>query len=195
MAAQKRGYAMRTLAVLVGGVFLLISAGSLALATPKGGHAGTNHASTHAHGNSVHSSDSTNTRGKSPSRPDQDGIGMDRGLVNDDKPPSGDGNNGCGNDADREDDNNGWCGHKPAPTVTATATETVGGVTVTPSESASVLGLQITRNSTTTQPASASVLGTSLARTGLSIAALLAAAAAFIAAGVMLSRRSRAPAR
>ena len=26
-----------------------------------------------------------------------------------------DGNNGCGNDDDREDDNNGWCGKKPEP--------------------------------------------------------------------------------
>lgn len=39
---------------------------------------------------------------------------MDRGEFDDDeKPPLGDGNNGCGNDADREDDNNGWCGQPP----------------------------------------------------------------------------------
>ena len=27
-----------------------------------------------------------------------------------------DGNNGCGNDDDFEDDNEGWCGHHPKPT-------------------------------------------------------------------------------
>ena len=33
---------------------------------------------------------------------------------NDDVDPEGeDANNGCGNDADRTDDNNGWCGAKP----------------------------------------------------------------------------------
>lgn len=54
-------------------------------------------------------------RGKSPSTPDQDGTGMDRGIINNDKTgPGTDGNNGCGNDADREDDNNGWCGKPPA---------------------------------------------------------------------------------
>ena len=56
------------------------------------------------------------TQGKSPSDPDADGNGgMDKpgydGGFDDDK----DGNNGCGNDADREDDNNGWCGKRPKP--------------------------------------------------------------------------------
>ena len=55
------------------------------------------------------------TQGKSGSRPDQDGIGMDRGIDNNDKDADADtdGNNGCGNDPDREDDNNGWCGKPP----------------------------------------------------------------------------------
>jgi hypothetical protein len=50
-------------------------------------------------------------QGVSPSNPDADGNG---GI---DKPghkggfdADRDGNNGCGNDSDREDDNNGWCG-------------------------------------------------------------------------------------
>ncbi len=61
-------------------------------------------------------------RGKSPSTPDQDGVGMDRGLDNNDKTgPGTDGNNGCGNDDDREDDNNGWCGRKPKKPATVTA--------------------------------------------------------------------------
>jgi len=53
-------------------------------------------------------------QGHSPSDPDFTGNG---GL---DKPgqtggfsSDRDGNNGCGNDNDREDDNNGWCGLKP----------------------------------------------------------------------------------
>jgi hypothetical protein len=56
------------------------------------------------------------TRGKSPSDPD----GMSNGGA--DKPGMTggtdsyrDGNNGCGNDLDREDDDNGWCGHHPKP--------------------------------------------------------------------------------
>lgn len=56
------------------------------------------------------------TRGKSPSDPD----GMSNGGA--DKPGMTggtdsyrDGNNGCGNDPDREDDDNGWCGHHPKP--------------------------------------------------------------------------------
>jgi hypothetical protein len=49
------------------------------------------------------------TRGKSTSVPDSDGTGADKGEPGPDKPPTGDGNNGCGNDADGEDDNNGNC--------------------------------------------------------------------------------------
>lgn len=53
-------------------------------------------------------------QGKAPSDPDADANGgMDKpggvGGFDADK----DGNNGCGNDADREDDNNGWCGKPP----------------------------------------------------------------------------------
>jgi hypothetical protein len=50
------------------------------------------------------------TRGKSQSVPDSDGTGADKGLPGPDKPAQGgDGNNGCGNDRDGEDDNNGNC--------------------------------------------------------------------------------------
>jgi hypothetical protein len=68
------------------------------------------------------------TQGFSASDPDDDGRGPDRSNGGADKPfadrdGSGgvdqgdqDGNNGCGNDDDFEDDNEGWCGHKPKPT-------------------------------------------------------------------------------
>lgn len=61
------------------------------------------------------------TQGHSPSDPDDDGRGPDRSNGGADKPggPGGtdkqdqDGNNGCGNDDDFEDDNEGLCGGKP----------------------------------------------------------------------------------
>jgi len=114
-------------------------------------------------------------RGKSPSKPDQDGIGADHGIVNNDKVgPDTDGNNGCGNDADREDDDNGWCGAKPhkekPPVVPPTETPTPAP-TVTPIETSSggtnaeVLGATFTRGA-----------GRTLARTGLAILTLMFAA-------------------
>lgn len=96
-------------------------------------------------------------QGKGSSTPDQDGTGMDRGLVDggvgDDKTgPGTDGNNGCGNEprlaAPRDggrptdDDNNGWCGSKPkpehkvasaaAPVKHVTAPVAINGSTVAP---------------------------------------------------------------
>ena len=50
-------------------------------------------------------------QGKSCSLPDQDGRGPDRNESGTDK--TEDGNNGCGNDVDGMDDNEGWCGNKP----------------------------------------------------------------------------------
>ena len=55
--------------------------------------------------------------------PDDDGRGPDRSNGGIDQPdgPGGedladqDGNNGCGNDDDFEDDNEGWCGKRPRP--------------------------------------------------------------------------------
>ena len=66
------------------------------------------------HGNS-------GNQGNSTSDPDDDGRGPDRSNGGADKPdgPGGvdladqDGNNGCGNDDDFEDDNEGWCGKNP----------------------------------------------------------------------------------
>jgi pyruvate/2-oxoglutarate dehydrogenase complex dihydrolipoamide acyltransferase (E2) component len=109
-------------------------------------------------------------RGKSGSTPDQDGIGADHGIDNNDKTgPGTDGNNGCGNDADREDDNNGWCGKKPAnvkPTETPTATETPE-VSPSATTTAEVLGETFTRPS---------VLGSNLARTGVALGVFMLAA-------------------
>ncbi len=65
------------------------------------------------------------TQGKSDSNPD--GGGVDKpGCESDPRGCQGtagdrDGNNGCGNDADREDDNNGNCGGKPAGQRSASA--------------------------------------------------------------------------
>jgi hypothetical protein len=65
------------------------------------------------------------TQGKSTSDPDDDGRGPDRSNGGADKPFASedgtggvdagdqDGNNGCGNDDDFEDDNEGWCGRNP----------------------------------------------------------------------------------
>ncbi|MDQ4096230.1 MAG: hypothetical protein M3174_08510, partial [Actinomycetota bacterium] len=66
------------------------------------------------HGNS-------GNQGNSSSDPDDDGNGPDRSNGGPDKPNGSggvdladqDGNNGCGNDDDFEDDNEGWCGKKP----------------------------------------------------------------------------------
>jgi hypothetical protein len=69
------------------------------------------------------------SNGKNRARPDQDGKGMDRGEVNDDK--AWDGNNGCGNDkldpdSPFEDDNNGKCKGLSKDTPTATPVPTTG---------------------------------------------------------------------
>ena len=74
-------------------------------------------------------------QGRSASDPDDDGRGPDRSNGGADRPdgPGGvdladqDGNNGCGNDDDFEDDNEGWCGRKPKsakPTKPATTPTT-----------------------------------------------------------------------
>lgn len=61
-------------------------------------------------------------QGNSTSDPDDDGHGPDRSNGGPDKPNGSggvdladqDGNNGCGNDDDFEDDNEGWCGKPKA---------------------------------------------------------------------------------
>ena len=71
-------------------------------------------------------------QGNSGSAPDEDGHGPERDFGGTDKPdgPGGmdladqDGNNGCGNDDDFEDDNEGWCGKNPKHDEVAPAGET-----------------------------------------------------------------------
>lgn len=57
------------------------------------------------------------TQGASHSNPDGGGVDKPYPADGQDARSQGDsdwdGNNGCGNDDDREDDNNGWCGRKP----------------------------------------------------------------------------------
>ena len=61
-------------------------------------------------------------QGKASHDPDHDGHGPDRSNGGTDQPGGAggvdlvdqDGNNGCGNDDDFEDDNEGWCGKPPA---------------------------------------------------------------------------------
>jgi hypothetical protein len=68
------------------------------------------------------------TQGRSESDPDDDGHGPDRSNGGPDKPGGSggvdlsdqDGNNGCGNDDDFEDDNEGWCGKPPKPEAATT---------------------------------------------------------------------------
>lgn len=123
-------------------------------------------------------------QGKSPSTPDQDGIGADHGIDNNDKTgPGTDGNNGCGNDPDREDDNNGWCGRRPAPEVSPTESPTetpeVSPTATTPSPQAQaqVLGVKLTRPE---------VAAAGLAQTGAGLVTPIAAASALLMIGIGL---------
>jgi len=133
-------------------------------------------------------------RGKSPSKPDQDGIGADHGLFNNDKVgPGTDGNNGCGNDADREDDDNGWCGNKPAHVKPTPTPGPTGSPTVTPSptvqptsggNNSEVLGETFTR--------SPQVAGRILARTGVAIAVFVVASLVLMGLGSAFKTLARA---
>src|SRR2546427_12484238 len=106
-------------------------------------------------------------QGKSQSRPDQDGIGADHGIVNNDKTgPGTDGNNGCGNDADREDDDNGWCGNKPAKVKPTEAPTGSPGESHEVSPSVAGQGPAEVLGETFTRP---EVLGRNLARTGVAL--------------------------
>ena len=77
------------------------------------------------------SSTANPNQGKSESDPDDDGRGPDRTNGGYDKPngtggldkADQDGNNGCGNDDDFEDDNEGWCGKRPEPAPAVEADE------------------------------------------------------------------------
>ena len=74
-------------------------------------------------------------QGSTTSDPDDDGHGPDRSNGGPDKPGGSggvdaadqDGNNGCGNDDDFEDDNEGWCGGKPKPQPTTSPSVVASG--------------------------------------------------------------------
>jgi LPXTG-motif cell wall-anchored protein len=130
-------------------------------------------------------------QGYSPSDPDwtgnggQDKPGQTGGFNND-----RDGNNGCGNDTDREDDNNGWCGLKPKntppagppstpPPPTPPSTPPTVSPTVTPP---TVLGRgPVTR-------------GETLPKTGADVADLFVAGSSLLVTGAAMRRKQkRAP--
>jgi hypothetical protein len=68
-------------------------------------------------GNGHEKSSNGPTQGASQSNPDGGGVDKPYAAAGQEARSQGssdwDGNNGCGNDDDREDDNNGWCGRKP----------------------------------------------------------------------------------
>jgi hypothetical protein len=168
-------------------------------------------------------------QGNATSEPDQNGSGPERDNGGLDQPggPGGadladqDGNNGCGNDDDFEDDNEGLCGGKPAPATTVppvvvtpgTVTPGVTPATVTPGSVLSaeveaaapsvptqVLGVTLERPAATAMvaPAAAAavrsateVRGATLARTGFGTGALVVLAIGLLLAGFSMVRRSK----
>jgi hypothetical protein len=102
-------------------------------------------------------------QGNTASEPDGNGSGPERDVNGVDQPggPGGwdvldqDGNNGCGNDDDFEDDNEGWCGKPPTPPTTETTpppttettppptTKTTPPTTTETTPPAAVLGEQV----------------------------------------------------
>jgi hypothetical protein len=157
------------------------------------------------------------TQGKAVSDPDANtNGGADKPGLTGGYDTDRDGNNGCGNDDDFEDDNNGWCGHHPKPThaVVAAAAAVAGvsqvktptGSGVTPAGSApQVLGEVFVRSAAApAAPAGSAVLGEtvtrgavsggSLARTGGAFGGMLALALGMLLVGAVLVRASRPPA-
>jgi hypothetical protein len=116
----------------------------------------------HTQGRSLSDPDGMSNGGADKPGPDCTG-----GVNKDDR----DGNNGCGNDADREDDNNGNCGHQKTEAGN-TADEQASGndatvkpekvdadVTVQAAGSAQAAGVPAAEASTTTTTAPTTVLG------------------------------------
>ena len=185
----------------------------------------------HPSGNDRH--EDKGTQGQSTSDPDDDGNGPDRN--NDDpgadKPGAGtdptggvdeadqDGNNGCGNDDDFEDDNEGWCGAKPKPATPVTtppgpdvddvtvvvttggevlATDVQPDAAPTAGFSTQVLGVSLERPAAAAVPEAAAVstpqarvLGVSLARTGFSTMTLASLGAMLVLLGLGLTRKPK----
>ncbi|MGH2684420.1 MAG: hypothetical protein ACRDJP_03020 [Actinomycetota bacterium] len=168
-------------------------------------------------------------QGSSSSEPDGNGHGPERDQGGLDKPdgPGGldlldqDGNNGCGNDDDFEDDNEGWCG-KPTEQTSGgskeeasidTETGETGPVSVvtaeaeSPDEAAAVLGVTALAGEDETAPADVlgvvvrsagpapAVAGFPLAFTGGNSLVLAAVALILAVAGTMLILLGRRTAR
>lgn len=118
-------------------------------------------------------------QGHAPSDPDFNGNG---GI---DKPghtggfsADRDGNNGCGNDDDREDDNNGWCGKRP----------TVGPTTQPPENPPTRPGPRVLPGPKITPPV---IGGEKLPRTGFGVIELSWTGWSLVLAGHVLRRRTR----
>lgn len=120
-------------------------------------------------GNDHQKSSNGSTQGASHSNPDGGGVDKPYAAAGQEARSQGesdwDGNNGCGNDDDREDDNNGWCGRKPdhEPKVKAAGATDVKktdvktpDVKLTPAGSpAQVMGVQVEAAVATTTAAAA----------------------------------------
>jgi hypothetical protein len=141
------------------------------------------------------------TQGKSASDPDGDANGgADKPGMAGGFDADKDGNNGCGNDDDFEDDNNGWCGGKPkAPEVPEVTTE-VEGETATRATPTNVLGVNFERVAPpAVSPAvvTAAPTGT-LAATGRNLGVVAALGLMLVSMGtvmVAMDRRRLAPVR
>jgi hypothetical protein len=142
------------------------------------------------------------TQGKSTSDPDlmtnggADKPGMDGGF-DEDK----DGNNGCGNDDDFEDDNNGWCRGKPrvAAVVTPTVNPPVvlGETFERPAavEASTLTAPAVVAAATAAAPAALARTGANAATLALFALTLMAVGFAMVAATADRRRLAAAPAR
>lgn len=127
------------------------------------------------------------TQGKAVSDPD----GMTNGGA--DKPgqvggfdTDKDGNNGCGNDDDFEDDNNGWCGHHPKKTTVESGGEAVVQGEVFERSSGSGSAAVLGEVAVPARVATPAVEGEALPRTGADVVGLTARALALILSGLLL---------
>jgi hypothetical protein len=141
-------------------------------------------------------------QGNAASEPDGNGSGPERDMNGVDQPggPGGadvldqDGNNGCGNDDDFEDDNEGWCGkpHEQAtppglvpstpPTTETTppTTQTTPPTTTETTPPAAVLGVQVSGGG---KAGGAGVLGETVAAAGEGAVGAVAAGGALAFTG------------
>ena len=98
-------------------------------------------------------------QGKAESTPDQNGTGPERDYEGTDKPDGAggldkldqDGNNGCGNDDDFEDDNEGLCGGKTKPAKPAEPEKTPPSSDDAATSSSSAQGTSVSPAATTSQ--------------------------------------------